>query len=245
MLVLGPFLILLAFGLGYRQSPDPYRTLFVTPPGSPFADEVEGYAGDLGRFVHYDGTTSDDAAARARLDRGDVDVVVEFPADPLGTVLSGQAGADHRAAHPPRPDRADGHRLRLPPGRRRDQQPDPRLDRDRGAAGRPPAGRRVRRRQHGRGRRRPGHRPGRSRWRPAGRRRPRRPARSAAHDPAAHRRDRRPAGRAGAHHARRSGDHGQRLADPARGQGGRRCSRRWPAATSPPPRSSSPTSTRR
>jgi ABC-2 type transport system permease protein len=90
MLVLGPFLILLAFGLGYRQSPDPYRTLFVTPPGSPFADRVEGYASELGRFVRYDGTTSDAAAARARLDRGDVDVVVEFPADPLATVLSGQ-----------------------------------------------------------------------------------------------------------------------------------------------------------
>jgi ABC-2 type transport system permease protein len=90
MLVLGPFLILLAFGLGYRQSPDPYRTLFVTPAGSPFADRVESYAGELGRFVRYDGTTTDDAAARARLDRGDVDVVVEFPADPLATVLAGK-----------------------------------------------------------------------------------------------------------------------------------------------------------
>jgi ABC-2 type transport system permease protein len=90
MLVLGPFLILLAFGLGYRQSPDPYRTLFVTPQGSPFADKVQGYAGDLGRFVNYAGTTTDDADARARLNRGDVDVVVEFPTDPLGTVLSGK-----------------------------------------------------------------------------------------------------------------------------------------------------------
>jgi ABC-2 type transport system permease protein len=90
MLVLGPFLILLAFGLGYRQSPDPYRTLFVTPVGSPFADRVESYAGELGRFVRYDGTTTDGVAARARLDRGDVDVVVEFPADPLGTILTGK-----------------------------------------------------------------------------------------------------------------------------------------------------------
>jgi ABC-2 type transport system permease protein len=90
MLVLGPFLILLAFGLGYRQSPDPYRTLFVTPADSPFTDRVETYANDLGRFVRYAGTTTDDAAARARLDKGDVDVVVEFPADPLGTILSGK-----------------------------------------------------------------------------------------------------------------------------------------------------------
>src|SRR3954451_23044788 len=90
MLVLGPFLILLAFGLGYRQSPDPYRTLFVTPAGSPFADRMESYAGELGRFVRYDGTTTDGAAAGARLDRGDVDVVVESPADPLGTILPGK-----------------------------------------------------------------------------------------------------------------------------------------------------------
>jgi len=90
MLVLGPFLILLAFGLGYRQSPDPYRTLFVTPAGSPIAERVEGYAAELGQFVRYEGTTDDAAAARARLDRGDVDVVVQFPADPLATVLAGQ-----------------------------------------------------------------------------------------------------------------------------------------------------------
>ncbi len=90
MLVLGPFLILLAFGLGYRRSPDPYRTVFVTPPGSPFADRVESFATELGQFVRYEGVTPDAAAARARLEAGDVDVVVEFPADPLATVLSGQ-----------------------------------------------------------------------------------------------------------------------------------------------------------
>ena len=90
MLVLGPFLILLAFGLGYRRAPDPFRTVFVTPVGSPFADRVESYATELGQFVRYEGTTSDAGAARARLDRGDVDVVVEFPSDPLATILAGQ-----------------------------------------------------------------------------------------------------------------------------------------------------------
>jgi ABC-2 type transport system permease protein len=89
MLVVGPFLILLAFGLGYRRSPDPYRTLFVTPPGTPFASRVQGYAQELGKYVRFAGTTEDATAAESRLRRGDVDVVVEFPADPLGTVLSG------------------------------------------------------------------------------------------------------------------------------------------------------------
>jgi ABC-2 type transport system permease protein len=90
MLIVGPFLILLVFGLGYRRAPDPYRTLFVTPPGTPFASRVQGYASELGRYVHYAGTTEDGAAAERRLRRGDVDVVVTFPADPLRTVLSGR-----------------------------------------------------------------------------------------------------------------------------------------------------------
>jgi ABC-2 type transport system permease protein len=89
MLVVGPFLILLAFGLGYRRSPDPYRTLFVTPAGTLFASQVQNYAQELGKYVRFAGTTEDAAGAESRLRRGDVDVVVEFPADPLGTVLSG------------------------------------------------------------------------------------------------------------------------------------------------------------
>ena len=90
MLVLGPFLVLLAFGLGYKRNPDPYKTLFVIPAGSPIAAQVDKYASDLGRYVRYEGSTQDAAAARARLDRGDIDVVVEFPGDPLTTVLKGQ-----------------------------------------------------------------------------------------------------------------------------------------------------------
>jgi ABC-2 type transport system permease protein len=89
VLVLGPFLILLAFGLGYREEPPPYRTMFVAPEGSPFLDQVDRYAEDLGRFVDYRGASTDRAAALRALREGDVDVVVEFPEDPLGTVLAG------------------------------------------------------------------------------------------------------------------------------------------------------------
>jgi ABC-2 type transport system permease protein len=89
VLVLGPFLILLAFGLGYRQEPPPYRTMFVAPEGSPFLDQVDRYAEDLGRFVDYRGAGTDRAAAVQALQEGDIDVVVEFPDDPLGTVLAG------------------------------------------------------------------------------------------------------------------------------------------------------------
>ncbi|HWC69194.1 MAG TPA: ABC transporter permease [Acidimicrobiales bacterium] len=90
VLVLGPFLILLAFGLGYRDEPTPYRTMFVAPEGSPFLDRVEEYADELGRFVDYRGVDTDRDAAVDALDDGDVDVVVIFPDDPLGTVLEGE-----------------------------------------------------------------------------------------------------------------------------------------------------------
>ena len=65
--VVGPFLILLAFGLGYRRSPDPYRTLFVTPAGTLFASQVQNYAQELGKYVRFAGTTEDAATDTPRL----------------------------------------------------------------------------------------------------------------------------------------------------------------------------------
>jgi len=37
-LVIGPFAILAVFGIGYRDTPKPMRTLFVAPPGSPLLE---------------------------------------------------------------------------------------------------------------------------------------------------------------------------------------------------------------
>lgn len=89
-LVIGPFLIMAAFGLGYRDTPEPMRTLFVAPDGSPFIDQVETYADDLGSYVDYAGVTSDADAADRRLATGDVDLVVTFPDDALTEVLGGE-----------------------------------------------------------------------------------------------------------------------------------------------------------
>jgi ABC-2 type transport system permease protein len=90
VLVIGPFLILLAFGLGYREEPTAYRTMFVAPEGSPFLGQVERYAEQLEQFVDYRGVSTDRSEAMEDLRDGDVDVVVEFPDDPLGTVLDGE-----------------------------------------------------------------------------------------------------------------------------------------------------------
>jgi ABC-2 type transport system permease protein len=89
-LVFGPFLIMAVFGLGYRDTPDPMKTIFVAPKGSPLLDQAQTYAKDAGPFVTLVGVTNDPTAARQRLMDGDVDLVVSFPDDPLSTVLDGQ-----------------------------------------------------------------------------------------------------------------------------------------------------------
>jgi ABC-2 type transport system permease protein len=89
-LVIGPFLIMALFGLGYRNEPAKLRTLFVAPAGSPLLDKVEGYAAEIDNFVEYEGATSDAAAAREQLLDDEVDLIVSFPDDPLGTVLAGE-----------------------------------------------------------------------------------------------------------------------------------------------------------
>jgi len=89
-LVFGPFLIMAVFGLGYRDTPDPMRTIFVAPKGSPLLEQAQTYAKDAGPFVTLVGVTNSSAEARQRLMDGDVDLVVSFPDDPLSTVLAGQ-----------------------------------------------------------------------------------------------------------------------------------------------------------
>ncbi|RME50418.1 MAG: ABC transporter permease [Caldilineae bacterium] len=89
-LVLGPFLILLFFGIGYRSEARALRTLFVVEPGSPLAAKIEEYATTLGGQLLFAGITDDLDAARARLQRGEVDLVVVVPADVLTRLQNNQ-----------------------------------------------------------------------------------------------------------------------------------------------------------
>jgi ABC-2 type transport system permease protein len=89
-LVLGPFLILLAFGLGYRDEVRPFRTLFVGNPDSALGRQLEASAQQLGPMVRVVGLTGDEAGARRRLADGGVDAVVLLPDDPLDSVRHGQ-----------------------------------------------------------------------------------------------------------------------------------------------------------
>jgi ABC-2 type transport system permease protein len=80
-LVLGPFLILLLFGVGFRTDPRALRTLFVVSEGSGLAEQVEEYATSLGPQLVFMGVTSDPAEATERLLRNEIDLIAVIPSD--------------------------------------------------------------------------------------------------------------------------------------------------------------------
>lgn len=81
-LIIGPFLILLLFGVGYRDEARTLRTLFVVPENSPMETYVEEYMAGLGDRLELVGVISDAEEADRRLRAQEVDLVVVTPADP-------------------------------------------------------------------------------------------------------------------------------------------------------------------
>jgi ABC-2 type transport system permease protein len=97
-LVLGPFLILLVFGIGYRDEVRPFRTVFVGQPDAVLTREIESSSDRLRPLVEVEEVTTDEAAARRRLARDEIDAVVVLPDDPLATVAGGRR-AELRILH--------------------------------------------------------------------------------------------------------------------------------------------------
>ncbi|RMF02506.1 MAG: hypothetical protein D6768_08085 [Chloroflexi bacterium] len=89
-LVLGPFLILLFFGIGFRNEPQALRTLFVLDEDSPLQDRVERYGTTLGRQLIFAGIEHDLEAAKTKLANGQVDLVVQVPSDPMRDIRNNQ-----------------------------------------------------------------------------------------------------------------------------------------------------------
>jgi len=81
-LILGPFLILLLFGVGYRETPRTLTTLFVVPEGSELRQWVEEYAEAITPQIQLAGITEDADEADRRLRRQEVDLVVVAPPNP-------------------------------------------------------------------------------------------------------------------------------------------------------------------
>ncbi len=89
-LILGPFFILLLFGIGYRETPRTLNTLFVVPADSPMLPVVEQYATNLGQQINSQGIIGDAAEADRRLRGREVDLVVVVPPDPSAPVRNNE-----------------------------------------------------------------------------------------------------------------------------------------------------------
>jgi len=80
-LVLGPFLIMAVFGLGYNGMRRPLETVVVIPPSSGLPINIDHYQELAGGGLHIAGVVGDVSAAEVGLRDGSVDVVVVAPAD--------------------------------------------------------------------------------------------------------------------------------------------------------------------
>ncbi len=89
-LVLGPFLIMAVFGLGFSGVRRPLETLIVIPDSSQLPRETQQYQELAGPPLHVAEILNDRDEAEARLRAGLVDLVVVAPEDPEATFRSGQ-----------------------------------------------------------------------------------------------------------------------------------------------------------
>jgi ABC-2 type transport system permease protein len=80
-LILGPFLIMAIFGVGYSGYRRPLATIIVVPPESGLPTDAGAYSEISGSGLEVIEVTSDEAAADARLRDQAVDVVLVAPAD--------------------------------------------------------------------------------------------------------------------------------------------------------------------
>lgn len=102
LLVLGPFLILLIFGVGYTNENRILRTFIVVPADSVIREEIEAFAERL-PGLNLLGFLESEDEADSRLLSGEADLVIITPPDPLADVLAGERAAitfQHREIDP-------------------------------------------------------------------------------------------------------------------------------------------------
>ena len=92
-LILGPFLIMAVFGLGYSGFKRPLETVIVAPPTIGLPADVETYQELAGGGLHISEVTTDRVAAEARLRAGSADVVIIAPEDPEANFRAGEQSA--------------------------------------------------------------------------------------------------------------------------------------------------------
>lgn len=89
-LIIGPFLLLILFGVGYSPTPPLVRTLVVVPADSKYRDEIERRKEVFGEPFLLEGITTDATEARRRLEEGSIQALIYFPDDPYERVIQGQ-----------------------------------------------------------------------------------------------------------------------------------------------------------
>lgn len=89
-LILGPFLIMAIFGVGYSGYRRPLQTIVVVPPQSGLPTDVSAYAEISGSGLDVTEVTTDEAAADARLRAQTIDVVLVAPDDVEAKFRAGQ-----------------------------------------------------------------------------------------------------------------------------------------------------------
>jgi ABC-2 type transport system permease protein len=90
-LVLGPFLILFLFGLGYQEMPEPFRTVLVAEEtGSAIGVDAEELGEAFGEGIDLVEVTDDVDSARQQLVAGEVDLVLVAPEDGLEALQRGE-----------------------------------------------------------------------------------------------------------------------------------------------------------
>ncbi|HEY0069997.1 MAG TPA: hypothetical protein VGE04_08535, partial [Chloroflexia bacterium] len=88
-LVLGPFLILFLFGIGYQGENNNLRALIVVPPGGQFSQDPAEYRAMTGNQLNVSGITTSLDEALGRLKERSVDIVVVVPEDAARQISSG------------------------------------------------------------------------------------------------------------------------------------------------------------
>ena len=78
-LILGPFLIMLFFGIGYRNEPRALRTVIVAEQDDALRERIEQYATTLGAQLIFEGITADIESAQESLQSGEVDLITVIP----------------------------------------------------------------------------------------------------------------------------------------------------------------------
>src|SRR5687768_8629183 len=80
-LILGPFLILLLFGIGYRGENPKLRALVIVPDTGSYSRDAQEYTELVGGQVNIEGVSTDLQSALNLLNRREVDIVVQVPGD--------------------------------------------------------------------------------------------------------------------------------------------------------------------